>query len=78
MSSCRATNANPGEWTANIDEAAPLVTGFVKWDGCTQWWQYGGGHVDDAGDFAAFCEALKTARHVAMTELMTGRDEQAD
>lgn len=65
---------NPGEWTIDIDKAAPLVTGFVKWDGCTQWWQNDGGHCDEKPDFDDFCEAMRLARQVGLYELMTGRD----
>lgn len=59
--------------TENVDEALPFVHGFVKWDGCTQWWQEGGGHVDHRASFELFMNALALARRVA-AELMPATD----
>jgi hypothetical protein len=58
--------------TSDLDAAQPLVTGFVKWDGCTQWWQHDGGHVDDRATFEEFFDALAEARRVALTEMLVG------
>ena len=58
------------EVTDDIDKAGPLVEGFVKWDGCTQWSMPDGGHVDGRRAYEAFLDALDEARHVALTEII--------
>jgi 8-oxo-dGTP pyrophosphatase MutT (NUDIX family) len=56
-----------GDWTEDIGKAAPTVTGFVKWDGCTQWWQNDNPcHVDSRQNFHAFAMAMVKARHRAL------------
>jgi hypothetical protein len=59
--------------TPDIDAALPFVHGFVKWDGCTQWWQNGGGHIDHRDDYDRLVDVLKLARKVA-AELMPSTD----
>jgi 8-oxo-dGTP pyrophosphatase MutT (NUDIX family) len=55
------------DWTDDIGKAQPCVTGFVKWDGCTQWWQNDDPqHVDSRNEFHAFAMAMVKARHRAL------------
>lgn len=56
--------------TEDIDAAAPLIEGFTKWDGCTQWSQPHAGHVDSRRSFEALWRAVETARRVSAVEFM--------
>lgn len=61
------TSGKMQDWTQDIGKAAPCVTGFVKWDGCTQWWMNDNPlHVDSRHEYHAFATAMIKARHRAM------------
>lgn len=70
-----ASSSAPQDCTSNIDEARPFVTGFVKFDGCTQWWQSDGGHVDHSDGIEGFAKALLWARKVAIVELLDADED---
>lgn len=56
--------------TTDPDEAQPLVHGFVKWDGCTQFWCDDLIHVDDREDLERWMAAIAHARRTCMTEIL--------
>lgn len=59
--------------TTEIDAAGPLIDGFVKWDGCTQWHQSEGAHIDDLGGLRQLFAVIELARRVA-AEMMPATD----
>lgn len=55
---------------SDIEEAAPTVEGFVKWDGCTQFSFPDAVHIDSRDDMDSLFEAIQYARQVAMVEII--------
>ncbi len=56
--------------TQDIEQAGPMVEGFVKWDGCTQFSFPDGVHIDSLDDMADLFAAIEHARRVAMVEII--------
>jgi len=67
-----------GDSTTDIDHGRPLCHGFVKWDGCTQFWFDDSVHVDSHGDLTDLFAAIEHARKVALVEIIgEKRDKNA-
>lgn len=60
----------PGDETSNLDEAAPMAHGMVKWDGCTQFHLDDGAHYDHRASLEAFFNAILEARRYATVEII--------
>lgn len=55
-------------WPAGLDaplDVAPDVHGFLKWDGCFQWWVNAPGHADSEGELVSWFGAILEARRAA-------------
>ncbi len=57
--------------TYNLNEAPPLLHGFVKYDGCTQFWYNDLVHIDSQKQLALLHLSIETARKIALTELIS-------
>ena len=65
----------PGTHDESWSEAEPLCHGWVKWDGCMQWWDAGSGmHVDSRDDLADLHAALCEARRMSLRAMVSVRD----
>jgi hypothetical protein len=67
-------SSSPDQYTLSPDEAEMQASGFVKWDGCTQFNTDDGVHVDGKADMEAFLEALRRARADAMEAMQSEFD----
>lgn len=56
---------NSFEPTTDIHEAEVIVHGFVKFDGCTQFWIQDGAHYDHRDGYEGFLEAMRGVRKLA-------------
>jgi hypothetical protein len=68
-------------FVTDIDAARPDVTGFVKWDGCTQFRLAPGSglaHVDSRAGLHAFCDAIDKARELAAQVMTPDADVRHD
>ena len=41
------------------DDAEIVIDGFIKWDGCCQWWAHCA-HTDDPEDLKDLCEVIQS------------------
>jgi hypothetical protein len=68
-------------FVTDIDAARPDVTGFVKWDGCTQFRLAPGSglaHVDSRSQLRAFTDAIDKARELAAQAMTPDADVRHD
>lgn len=56
--------------TPDIDQAESVLHGFVKWDGCTQWWA-DCAHADDPETLDELLGTLRIARHHGVAAIGT-------
>lgn len=59
----RRDAGNSLDTVTDMDEAAPIAEGMVKWDGCTQF--NADIHIDSVGHLDDILDAIKTARRLA-------------
>jgi hypothetical protein len=68
-------------FVTDIEAACPVVNGFVKWDGCTQFnlGRSGGlAHVDSRAELRAFTAAIDKARELAAEAMTPDADVRHD
>jgi hypothetical protein len=66
-------------FVTDLDAACPAVTGFVKWDGCTQFHLARGlAHVDSRTELRAFGDAIDKARELAAQAMTPDADVRYD
>lgn len=62
---------------SELGDAWPFINGFVKFDGCTQWWA-DCAHVDEAVDLDVLLGAIRLARHRALLAINEGAEQIYD
>lgn len=64
------------DMSEDLEKAWPICSGFVKWDGCTQF-NLASVHVDHHDQLDALFHAIQEARQIAST-LIIGANDLAD
>jgi hypothetical protein len=70
----RYESLSTGAEASMVADAVPVATGFVKWDGCTQWSFPHGAHADSRAELECLHAAVAAARRVAISEILTADD----
>jgi hypothetical protein len=61
----RYRSRKDGTYSTDPEDSERIINGFVKWDGCTQWWAECA-HVDDESGQDALLAAVRIARAEAI------------